>query len=135
MERSDSSEQALDQRIPRNEIPIGQTETMAFGQQAGPPASARQLQELTQLVLDAGHDGLRGARHPLGLSQRQAAGRFTRDEADDLISRLQATDEALPLPEAAESARSAAAQKVLRVMQADQLAIELERRGWTVIPP
>lgn len=108
---------------------------MAFGQQAGPPASARQLQELTQLVLDAGHEGLREARHPLGLSQRQAAGRFTRDEADDLISRLQATDEAPPAPEAAESARSAAAQKVLRVMPADHLAIELERRGWTVIPP
>jgi hypothetical protein len=108
---------------------------MAFGQQAGPPASARQLQELTQLVLDAGHEGLREARHPLGLSQRQAAGRFTRDEADDLISRLQSTDEAPPVPAAAESSRSAAAQKVLRVMPADQLAIELERRGWTVIPP
>jgi hypothetical protein len=108
---------------------------MAFGQQAGPPASARQLQELTQLVRDNGHEGLREARHPLGLTQRQAAGRFTRDEADDLISRLQASDDAPPTPEAAESSRSAAAQQVLRVMPADQPAIELERRGWTVIPP
>ena len=122
-------------RIPGSETPIGETDAMAFGQQAGPPASARQLQELTQLVRDNGHEGLREARHPLGLTQRQAAGRFTRDEADDLISRLQASDDAPPTPESAESARSAAAQQVLRVMPADQLAIELERRGWTVIPP
>jgi hypothetical protein len=108
---------------------------MAFGQQSGPPASSRQLQDLTQLVRDAGHEGLREARHPLGLTQRQAAGRFTRDEADDLISRLQATDVAPLTPPAAESPKSAAAQKVLRVMPADQLAVELERRGWTVIPP
>ena len=70
---------------------------MAFGQQAGPPATTRQVQELTELVHAAGHEGLREARHPLGLSQRQAAGRFTRDEADEahhsfarqLISRRQ----------------------------------------------
>jgi hypothetical protein len=122
-------------RIPGSETPIGETGEMAFGQQAGPPASARQLQELTQLVRDAGREGLREARHPLGLTQRQAAGRFTRDEADDLISRLEASDAAPPTPEAVESSRSAAAQQVLRVMPADQLAIELERRGWTVIPP
>jgi hypothetical protein len=122
-------------RIPGSETTISETGTVAFGQQAGPPASARQLQELTQLVRDAGHDGFREARHPLGLTQRQAAGRFTRDEADDLISRLQSSDDAPPTPEAAESARSAAAQQVLRVMPADQLAFELERRGWTVIPP
>jgi hypothetical protein len=108
---------------------------MAFGQQSGPPASSRQLQELTQLVRDAGHEGLREARHPLGLTQRQAAGRFTRDEADDLISRLQATDVAPLTLLAPESSKSAAAQKVLRLMPADQLAVELERRGWTVIPP
>jgi hypothetical protein len=108
---------------------------MAFGQQAGPPASARQVQELTQLLQAAGHDGFREARHPLGLTQRQAGGRFTRDEADDLISRLQASDDAPPAKDAVESPRVDAAQKVLRVMPADQLAIELERRGWTVIPP
>jgi hypothetical protein len=108
---------------------------MAFGQQSGPPASSRQLQELTQLVRDAGHEGLREARHPLGLTQRQAAGRFTRDEAEDLISRLQTTDVTPLTPLAPESPKSTAAQQVLRVMPADQLAVELERRGWTVIPP
>jgi hypothetical protein len=108
---------------------------MAFGQQAGPPASARQVQELTQLLQEAGHEGFREARHPLGLSQRQAGGRFTRAEADELILRLQGSDDAPPTKEAAEAPRVAAAQKVLRLMPADQLAIELERRGWTVIPP
>jgi hypothetical protein len=108
---------------------------MAFGQQTGPPASARQVQELTQLVQAAGHDGFREARHPLGLTQRQAGGRFTRDEADELISRLQGNDDAPPTKDFAEPPRVDAQQKVLRLMPADQLAIELERRGWTVIPP
>jgi hypothetical protein len=108
---------------------------MAFGQQQGPPATARQLQELTSLVHSAGHEGLREARHPLGLSQRQAAGRFTRDEADELISRLQGNDVLVAEPVAAESHRLSAAQQVLRVMTSEQLATELERRGWTVIGP
>jgi hypothetical protein len=108
---------------------------MAFGQQAGPPATARQVQELTQLLRAAGHDGFREARHPLGLTQRQAAGRFTRDEADDLISRLQQPDADPSTKSAVESPRVDAAQKALRLMPAEQLAIELERRGWTVIPP
>jgi len=108
---------------------------MAFGQQQGPPATARQLQELTLLVRSAGHEGLREARHPLGLSQRQAGGRFTRDEADELISRLQGNDVLVPEPLAVESHRLSAAQQVLRVMASEQLATELERRGWTVIGP
>jgi hypothetical protein len=62
---------------------------MAFGQQAGPPAAARQVQQLLALVQAAGHDDFRDARHPLGLTQRQAAGKFTRDEADELIRRLE----------------------------------------------
>lgn len=108
---------------------------MAFGQQAGPPATTRQVQELTELVRSAGHEGLREARHPLGLTQRQAAGRFTREEADELIARLHGSDLDAPEPQAIESHRLSAAQKVLRVMPAEQLATELERRGWTVIGP
>jgi hypothetical protein len=127
--------------IPGDGTPVEKTGAMAFGQQAGPPASARQVQELSELVRAAGHEGFREARHPLGLNQRQAGGRFTRDEADDLISRLQSTNEdesgseESPAKTFVESPRVDAAQKVLRVMPADQLAIELERRGWTVIPP
>jgi hypothetical protein len=62
---------------------------MAFGQQSGPPATHRQMQDLLEQVIAAGHVDLRDARGPLGLTQRQAAGKFTRDEADALIERLQ----------------------------------------------
>lgn len=61
---------------------------MAFGQQSGPPATHRQLQELTGLLHEAGHVDFRDARGPLGLTQRQAGGKFTRDEADELIEQL-----------------------------------------------
>jgi hypothetical protein len=61
---------------------------MAFGQQSGPPASAKQLKYLLSLVQEAGHDGFRDARHPLGLTQRQAGGKFTTGEASELIDRL-----------------------------------------------
>ena len=67
---------------------------MAFGQPSGPPATARQLRELTALVEAAGHTGFKDARGPLGLNQRQAGGRFTQDEATELIARLEAEAEA-----------------------------------------
>lgn len=65
---------------------------MAFGQQSGPPASARQVQELLALLQDAGQTDFRDARGPLGFTQRQAAGKFTRDEATELIDRLQSSE-------------------------------------------
>jgi hypothetical protein len=61
---------------------------MAFGQQSGPPASAKQLSYLLSLVQGAGFEGFRDARHPLGLTQRQAGGKFTGGEASELIDRL-----------------------------------------------
>src|SRR3954468_14218581 len=67
---------------------------MAFGQAAGPPASRRQVETLGELVRAAGHTDFRDARGPLGLNQRQAGGRFTRDEADALIARLEAEADA-----------------------------------------
>jgi hypothetical protein len=67
---------------------------MSFGQPSGPPATARQLRDLTSLLESAGHTGFRDARGPLGLTQRQAGGRFTRDEAEALIARLEAEAEA-----------------------------------------
>jgi hypothetical protein len=67
---------------------------MAFGQQSGPPATHRQIQTLTELLRAAGHADFRDARGPLGLTQRQAGGKFTRDEADALIARLEAEAEA-----------------------------------------
>ena len=57
--------------------------------QAGPPATHRQVQELLGLVQEAGHEDFRDARRPLGFTQRQAGGKFTRDEAEAWIAQLQ----------------------------------------------
>jgi hypothetical protein len=108
---------------------------VAFGQQSGPPASSRQVEKLRELLRDAGHGDFRDARGPLGFTQRQAAGRFTRDEADELIARLQAVaDGEAPAPVVAPVGRDATTQ-VLRRMPAELLAAELQRRGWAVISP
>jgi hypothetical protein len=121
---------------------------MVFGQQSGPPATARQVKQLTELVVAAGHTDLRDARGPLGLTQRQAGGRFTREEADDLITRLEAEvgaegdadTVAPPDPGPAASAarfdrREAQRRKALTGMPAEALAAELQRRGWVVLEP
>ena len=102
---------------------------MAFGQPQGPPASKRQLDRLLDLVIAAGHDGFRDARGPLGLTQRQANGKFTRDEADELIEQLEtgvAGEAAVPLT---------AEERALRSMSAEAIAAELQRRGWVVMEP
>ena len=128
---------------------IGKTALMAFGQQSGPPATARQLEELLRLLQGAGHSGFRDARGPLGFNQRQAGGRFTRDEAEMLIDRLQkAEDESAEQgSEAGEVVAEAEAviaeptpritspQGALRRLPTDQLVAELRRRGWTVTGP
>jgi hypothetical protein len=125
---------------------------MAFGQAAGPPASRRQVETLTALVRAAGHTDFRDARGPLGLNQRQAGGRFTRDEADALIARLEveadtgpgaetgadapgeATTPRSPLP-AATNRRDAQLANSLHRVPAELLAAELQRRGWAVMEP
>lgn len=107
---------------------------MAFGQQLGPPASARQIQELLGLLKEAGYRDFRDARGPMGFSQRQAAGKFTRDEADGYIDRLE--EEAVTL-----DAPTAIPESVLSDdgpmadVASERLAAELRRRGWTVIEP
>jgi hypothetical protein len=112
---------------------------MAFGQQAGPPATRRQVQELLELLQAAGYEGFRDARGPLGFTQRQGGGKFTRDEADAFITQLQDAAEALdtgaaPPPPVASLRRSAAEQAV-RAMPDELLAAELQRRGWAVMEP
>jgi hypothetical protein len=52
---------------------------MAFGQASGPPATAKQVQRLEALLLDAGHVDFRDARAPHWRTLRPAAGRFSRD--------------------------------------------------------
>ena len=107
---------------------------MPFGQQSGPPATTRQIKELLELLHSAGHDGFRDARGPMRFTQRQAAGKFTRAEADELIARLQATsDDAAP--PADPPLRLSKAEQLLRRIPSDQLAGELQRRGWLVVEP
>lgn len=114
---------------------------MAFGQASGPPASAKQVSELLGLLEEAGHIDFRDARGPMGFTQRQAAGKFTRDEADALITRLEAEaeppDPDAPAPPA--PVRAAAARPrvggALRAVSSEQLAAELQRRGWVVMEP
>lgn len=124
---------------------------MAFGQSAGPPATARQLAELLELLNAAGHTDFRDARGPMGFNQRQAGGRFTRDEADDYIAQLQDAQDRLdsgddadphpvspapPLSERPGSAeRLSAAERAARAMSSELLAAELQRRGWVVMEP
>ncbi|MFM7125910.1 MAG: hypothetical protein ACKOYO_03500 [Actinomycetota bacterium] len=111
---------------------------MSFNKPSGPPASAQQMRRLTELVLSAGHTDFRDARGPLQLNQRQAAGRFTRDEADELITRLEheAEDEAVsPVQEQPAAPKVSAAQLRLQAVPDHLLAAELQRRGWIVVEP
>jgi len=108
---------------------------MAFGQQSGPPASAKQVRELLALLKDAGHTDFRDARGPMGFTQRQAAGKFARDEAAAFIGQLQDTEPdgstAVPVP----AWRQSAQEQMMSSMPSEQLAGELRRRGWTAIEP
>jgi hypothetical protein len=108
---------------------------MAFGQQSGPPASAKQVGELLALLKDGGHTDFRDARGPMGFTQRQAAGKFTRDEAAAFIARLQGNEpEGTSLAVVPVTGLSAQEQ-LLRHLPAEQLVAELRRRGWTVTEP
>ena len=131
---------------------------MAFGQSAGPAASHRQVAELLGLLQSAGHANFKDARGPLGFNQRQAAGRFTADEAGELIDQLQevehqaaqqadATALAEPTSEAptkvpAEKAppgmsdeARAKMERAGRSASTKSLVLEVRRRGWTVTKP
>jgi hypothetical protein len=117
--------------------PVWEDRGMAFGQQSGYPASARQVKHLTELVVAAGHVDFRDARGPLGLTQRQAAGKFTRDEADALIAQLEAEAEGEPPaePPTPYDRRDAERVAALQKMPVGLLAAELQRRGWIVVEP
>lgn len=106
---------------------------MAFGQQQGPPASARQVRELLTLLQEAGHSDFRDARGPMGFTQRQAAGKFTRTEADELLERLRDSEpeQLIELP----IWRRTVQDDLLNQIPSERLAVELRRRGWTVVEP
>ena len=109
---------------------------MVFGQQSGPPASAKQVQELLKLLNVVGHRDFRDARGPMGFTQRQAAGKFTRDEAAELIGRLQHTEfEGSATVAAAPAVGLSTTAQLLRRVPVEELAAELQRRGWIVSQP
>ncbi len=112
---------------------------MAFGQQTGPPASAKQIRELLELIQNAGHLDFRDARGPMGFTQRQGGGKFTRDEAGAFIERLQAAaevgDASAETDDAPSVERLTAVERALRKVPTGQLAAELQRRGWIVVEP
>jgi len=112
---------------------------MAFGQQSGPPATHRQVSQLMELLNNAGHTDFRDARGPMGFTQRQAGGKFTRDEADAFIQQLEQEEEAghdgASAPAAVPAARLSKAEQALRKISSEQLAAELQRRGWIVAEP
>lgn len=118
---------------------------MAFGQQSGPPATARQVQHLLSLLEDAGHSDFRDARGPMGFTQRQAGGKFTRDEAETFIEQLEeAAHQGTTPPTAPPPTRPRAQPKTpqprsparsLREVPDELLAAELQRRGWIVVEP
>jgi hypothetical protein len=109
---------------------------MAFGQQSGPPAPANKVRELLALLHDAGHTDFRDARGPMGFTQRQAGGKFTRDEADAFIEQLeQAANNESPPPRPTSAIRPSAAERALRDFSSELLAAELQRRGWIVAEP
>ena len=119
--------------LPDQRAPISQTVGMAFGQHPGPPATARQVRELLALLQAAGHEDFRDARGPMGFTQRQANGKFTRDEADAFIGQLELAveDGEVPAPEPAE--RLSPAERSARALPDRVLAAELQRRGWIVM--
>jgi hypothetical protein len=108
---------------------------MAFGQQSGPPASATQIRELVALLKEAGHIDFRDARGPMGFTQRQAGGKFTRDEAAEFIAQLTDAEAGESVPVTPPAWRQSAQEQMMKALPSEQLAVELRRRGWTVIEP
>lgn len=107
---------------------------MSFGKQSGPPASAKQVQYLLALIQKQGHGDFREARHPLGLTQRQAGGKFTIAEASALIDTL-VNGEPAGASAAAPRRLDDERIEIVRGLPAEVMASELERRGWVVSPP
>lgn len=109
---------------------------MSFGQSSGPPATGRQVQRLLELLHEAGHADFRDARGPMGFTQRQAAGKFTRDEADALIAELEdAAGRGETIDATAATGAPPPVDPALRDVADARLAAELQRRGWIVVEP
>jgi hypothetical protein len=108
---------------------------MAFGQASGPPAPARRVAELADLLAARGYDSFREARHPFDLTQRQAAGKFTAAEVDELIALLSEDEDGLDADGVAEDRERRRQEELAVGLDADVLATELVNRGWCCIAP
>jgi hypothetical protein len=72
----------------------------------------------------------------MGFTQRQAGGKFTRDEADAFIEQLEAAAQSESTPPARTPVqRPTAAERAVREASSELLAAELQRRGWIVAEP
>lgn len=107
---------------------------MALGA-SGPPASAKQISYLQALLEKAGYATFREARRAYGLTQRQAGGKFTKQEASALIDRLVNGEPEVDRETVLEEQANDTHALVLRGMPAQWLADELIRRGWQVNEP
>ncbi len=121
---------------------------MAFGQAAGPPATHKQLDELLDLLMKAGFESFKEARYPMDFTQRQAGGKFTREEADAFIEKMQERAEMEDMSiapvvgfqkksttKAQTATKRSPASQALSKYPAEELAAELQRRGWIVAEP
>jgi len=112
---------------------------------------------LLELLQNAGHADFKDARGPMGFNQRQAAGRFTADEAQALIDQLQQAEyeadqqaqatgssERKQEPEQTEGApkqkgmtdeERAEMERAVRSASTKSLVLEVRRRGWIVTKP
>lgn len=119
------------------------------------------MRELQELLEEAGHSDFRDARGPMGFTQRQAGGKFTGPEADEFIAQLQTElhgdgpppgsrpssaakppeTNARPKKSASNNAtakRKPVAKKSngeLSQFSSEDLAAELQSRGWIVAEP
>lgn len=108
------------------------------------------MQELADLLGARGFESFKEARHPFGLTQRQAAGKFTSAEVDEIIERVTAIDTVDPPtppsvpsrpPSSAPTRRTPASRNTARheesvlAIDSEVLATELVNRGWCCIPP
>jgi hypothetical protein len=71
----------------------------------------------------------------MGFTQRQAGGKFTRDEAAAVIAQLTDDEAGESVPAASPAWRQSTHEQMMKALPSVQLADELRRRGWTVIEP
>jgi hypothetical protein len=71
----------------------------------------------------------------MGFTQRQAGGKFSRDEAAAFITQLQDAESSGAPVVTAPAWRKSTQEQLLQVLSSEQLAGELRRRGWTALEP